>query len=101
MSDGIPILPVGMPFTNSLPNFLSVSAIILDSNAPGATAFTRMLRGARKLAIPRVIWWSPALDAPYAYVSCLETLIPSIDPIFIILDGSSLVAFFSRSGVSL
>ena len=78
-------------------NRCSVSAIILLSNGPGATAFT-VMRGASRRARTRVRWCTAALLAEYAYVSSTGTCSPSIDPMLMMRAGSPGRAACSRSG---
>ena len=63
MSSGVPIRPSGAAAAISSPNRRRVSAIIWDSNGPGAIAFTVIPRGPSSLARTRVSWCSPALLA--------------------------------------
>ena len=49
-----------------------------------------MFLWANLLAKTRVSWWTAALEAGYEYVSALGIPIPSIEPIFITLEGSEL-----------
>jgi len=63
MSSGRPIRPSGAADAISSPSTRSVSVIILDSNGPGAIAFTVTPRGPSSRASTRVRWCSPALLA--------------------------------------
>ncbi len=69
---------------------------ISEANAPGAIALTTMLSSARRNAIRRVNWISPALLAAYEYVSCGFTEMPSIDAMLMTLAGCVCAA--ARSG---
>jgi hypothetical protein len=65
MSSGRPMRPSGEAAAICSPCSASVTAIILDSNGPGATALTVMCRGPSSRARTRVSWCSPALLAEY------------------------------------
>jgi hypothetical protein len=62
MSEGWPIRFIGAAWAIASPKASRVERIILDSNGPGAIAFTVTL-GAMALARWRVSWWTAALDA--------------------------------------
>src|SRR5215472_1635950 len=62
MSSGRPIRRSGAASAIASPNVSSVAAIILDSNGPGATAFTVIARGPSSLASTRVIWCAGRLE---------------------------------------
>ena len=63
MSSGRPMRPSGAAAAIWSPNRRNVSAIIFDSNGPGAIAFTVIPRGPSSRASTRVRWCSPALLA--------------------------------------
>ena len=100
MSSGRPMRPSGDDFAIESPKLRSVSAIIFDSNGPGAIAFTVMCLRPSCAARWRVSWWIAALLDEYAYVSMIGTWMPSIDPMLMTRAGSSAVAAASSSGRS-
>src|SRR5260370_37466219 len=98
MSPGRPFRGSGAAAAIASPNASRVAAIILDSNGPGATAFTVIRRGPSSLASTRVRWCSPALLAEYAYVGSDGTRRPSMLPMLITPAGSACVPAASSSG---
>src|SRR6476620_9919780 len=97
MSAGLPMRFIGALAAIESPKAESVAAIILDSNGPGAIAFTVIL-GARWRARWRVSWCTPALAVEYEYVSIIGTWMPSIEPTLMTRAGSPSVAAASSNG---